>query len=392
MFDTGFPHYWSTIKKLIWLKAAALSESLTTLTGAIVSFIASKAKAINALTVTLEPIQEGSGDPSPTNVRPITGWTGCVVYNNEIPSEYQRVEYIESSGTQYIDTGIECTSDLAVDFKAKCSSNVNTALCGGINTASPYFRHHYSPYNNNFYWIQYSNSSTSEITYSWTYIDYVVTVDPTKGVATINGQEKTFTPLASNLTTGKSYGLFARISDTGDIQYRAGRIYYFKFYKNSQLIGYFIPCYRKSDNVIGMFDIVSKTFFTNSGTGTFLKSGDIVAIPDDTRNISWQSSAGTVYGGTLTINEDGSVDLVSTMANIASYNGEAINEPWMSSIDKYVSGSTPTTGAQVVYTLSSPVTYHLSSIEALYTLVGTNNVWADCGNITLTASGITPIT
>ena len=32
-----------------------------------------------ALTVTLEPKQTGSGDPSPDNVRPISGYTGCVV-------------------------------------------------------------------------------------------------------------------------------------------------------------------------------------------------------------------------------------------------------------------------------------------------------------------------
>ena len=34
---------------------------------------------IKSLTVNIEPVQEGSGDPSPENVRPITGWTGCNV-------------------------------------------------------------------------------------------------------------------------------------------------------------------------------------------------------------------------------------------------------------------------------------------------------------------------
>ena len=105
--------------------------------------------------------------------------------------------------------------------------------------------------------------------------------------------------------------------------------------------------------------------------------------------ISWQTEAGTIYGGTLTINQDGSVDLVSSLANIASYNGEALNEPWLSSIDKYVSGATPTTGAQVVYTLAEPVTYHLDSIEQISTLAGENNIWADVnGEITLTYQAV----
>lgn len=37
-----------------------------------------------------------------------------------------------------------------------------------------------------------------------------------------------------------------------------------------------IPCYRKQDNVIGMYDSVSDTFYTNSGTGSFTKGIDIL--------------------------------------------------------------------------------------------------------------------
>lgn len=36
-----------------------------------------------------------------------------------------------------------------------------------------------------------------------------------------------------------------------------------------------IPCYRKSDGVIGMYDLVSKVFYTNEGTGTFTKGNDV---------------------------------------------------------------------------------------------------------------------
>ena len=36
-----------------------------------------------------------------------------------------------------------------------------------------------------------------------------------------------------------------------------------------------VPCYRKSDGEIGMYDLVSNTFFTNQGTGTFLKGADV---------------------------------------------------------------------------------------------------------------------
>ena len=36
-----------------------------------------------------------------------------------------------------------------------------------------------------------------------------------------------------------------------------------------------IPCYRKSDNVIGMYDTVGNVFYISAGTGTFTKGADV---------------------------------------------------------------------------------------------------------------------
>jgi hypothetical protein len=36
-----------------------------------------------------------------------------------------------------------------------------------------------------------------------------------------------------------------------------------------------IPCYRKSDNEIGVYDIINEKFYTNIGTGTFTKGADV---------------------------------------------------------------------------------------------------------------------
>ena len=95
----------------------------------------------------------------------------------------------------------------------------------------------------------------------------------------------------------------------------------------------------------------------------------------------WTSPAGTVYGGTLDV-----VTGVLTVdrANIASYNGETITEPWLSSMDEYAPGATPTTGAQVVYTLATPLTYQLTAQE-VELIKGLNNVWSDT-NTTITLS------
>ena len=55
---------------------------------------------------------------------------------------------------------------------------------------------------------------------------------------------------------------------------------------------------------------------------------------------------------------------------------------WISSMDVYSAGGTPTTGAQVVYELATPQTYQLTPTEVTL-LLGENNIWSD-GEMTLT--------
>lgn len=106
--------------------------------------------------------------------------------------------------------------------------------------------------------------------------------------------------------------------------------------------------------------------------GTY-EPGHVVTIP-----ISWQSSAGTVYGGTLDVTTG---VLTVNMANIASYDGETLPGEWISDRDVYAAGTTPTTGAQVVYKLATPQTYQLTPTEVT-TLLGQNNIWHDANGET----------
>ena len=72
---------WSTLKKLMFLKAASgdnLKEYEAT--GNPVAFETNVAKALTGLTIPFTPVQSGSGDPSPENVRPISGITGLTAY------------------------------------------------------------------------------------------------------------------------------------------------------------------------------------------------------------------------------------------------------------------------------------------------------------------------
>lgn len=70
----------SNLKSAVKKKAPVIID---TASGAIVSFEdGADGMPLKSLTVNIEPVQSGSGDPSPENVRPITGWTGCTIVNS----------------------------------------------------------------------------------------------------------------------------------------------------------------------------------------------------------------------------------------------------------------------------------------------------------------------
>ena len=91
----------------------------------------------------------------------------------------------------------------------------------------------------------------------------------------------------------------------------------------------------------------------------------------------------TVYGGTLTVNEDGT-GTVKARPYYASYNGEMLVGPWVSSMDAYAPGTTPTTGAQVVDMGGTETTISLTPGQ-VNALLGNNTVWVDdSDNISVT--------
>lgn len=115
-------------------------------------------------------------------------------------------------------------------------------------------------------------------------------------------------------------------------------------------------------------------------TGLNVYAGPTSAIGDATTySMDWTSPAGTVYAG--------SADIVSgdikAAPYYASYNGETLVGPWVSSMDVYDPEGTPTTGAQVVDLGGAMTEYHITG-QDIITLVGDNYIWSDSGDVTIT--------
>lgn len=88
-----------------WLAQLANSGELKTVTGNPITVSDALAKPAESLTIEILPQQSGSGDPSPDNVRPISGWTGVNIYHE---SEYDgdaepayAIDWTDEAGTVY---------------------------------------------------------------------------------------------------------------------------------------------------------------------------------------------------------------------------------------------------------------------------------------------------
>lgn len=201
-----------------------------------------------------------------------------------LPSEYQEVEHIESTGTQYIDTGIIGKSGL----KFSCKLSISRITLG-----SPFFGCYG---NGQRCYLSILNSTTGNIGYSYmsstysnteisanTFYDMETDFSSNNQSLKIDGETVLTTENAGTLNTRMNVFLFGyNFSGKFDKNYPVYiKLHSATIYDGDELVRNFIPCYRKSDNKIGMYDTVTDTFYTNQGTGAFLKGNDVNYEPID---------------------------------------------------------------------------------------------------------------
>lgn len=191
-----------------------------------------------------------------------------------LPAGYTKLTYIESSGTQYINTGIIPTNDLEVKMKFRYAE-INSG--SGQYNAIFGMRAGASPGNDIFWCGYYPAQSKVMIQLGGTAVNYAV--DKKSGI------EFDFTPPSTvkvnGVTTGAEYAsgsesanpiyIFAlnNISSSNIAYYSSALLFSVTFLRNGVPVFNGIPCKRDQDGAIGLYDTVSETFKGNSGTGSF---------------------------------------------------------------------------------------------------------------------------
>ena len=96
-------------------------------------------------------------------------------------------------------------------------------------------------------------------------------MDTVNSTFTYDGVSTSYTQAAFDCNL--NYYLFARndyLNSTYSVTYAKMKIYQCKIYASGVLVRNYIPVIRNSDNKPGMYDVLNKTFYVNSGTGEFV--------------------------------------------------------------------------------------------------------------------------
>lgn len=196
-----------------------------------------------------------------------------------IPENYTQVDYIQSSGTQYIDSGVIGNGNIGFDiewetndaqtiFGSRTSYNLNQyqlTTYKGSGMENGYFGYGNGG-SEKWNKIYYNYNKKNHISF----INNLLTLD--------DGTTKTIA--YQNFNTPKTITIFALQGPNGGISEKtSSKLYNLKFYEKEKIIRNFVPCYRNDDNEIGLYDTINNIFYTNIGTGTFTY-GNIVNILD----------------------------------------------------------------------------------------------------------------
>ena len=178
-----------------------------------------------------------------------------MIRQSSLPTSYERLGYIENTSTAYIDCGIILNKDDVAALQLKISDIKSIDQWMGANA---YLQIKSSP-------NSVSNGSES------LYISNMDVVNAyykdMKYYLSVNN--KTIVREWKNANYISPLCLFRLVINNIEYSYTLCKIHFAKVYIKDSLTMHFIPVKRKSDGVIGMYDLVGRKFYTSPNGEAF---------------------------------------------------------------------------------------------------------------------------
>ena len=182
-----------------------------------------------------------------------------------LPSGYKKLEYIQSTGTQYIDTLVNIEANKPITLRVVCDCSFNNAGVGnGVGTTISGNIFYFGTYNGSYcYGLGKVDGETS------------VAADTERRIHDLDAVGKKLTISGKLSLTGLSFATPTASRTFWLPQWGQGiKLYSCQIYDNGTLVRDFVPC-QTTDGTIGLWDDVNSVFYGNAGTGTFTAGPEI---------------------------------------------------------------------------------------------------------------------
>ena len=209
-------------------------------------------------------------------------------------NEYTQVEYIESTETQYIDTGFKPNQNtrIVIDFEADVQGSYPKAIFGSRNNKT-------SAQSSFVFWAISNSAFRSEYGDAYTTNSIPPTgrflVDKNKAITTINGES--FTNTSYTFQSDYNLAIFSIVTPNGvDSRMISMKLYSCQIYDDNVLIRDYVPV-TDSNGVAGLWDKVNSVFY-QSGSSTAFVAGDLdgdVIATQTTPSASYKIPYGISY-------------------------------------------------------------------------------------------------
>lgn len=183
-----------------------------------------------------------------------------------LPSGFTKLAYIQSSGTQYINTGFKPNQNTRVV--------VDMQLTDSTLEQTPFLARKESQKNSFGIFLQKAGWAVDYGALRLNFSSKItaterLSLDFDKTKVTMNGETLTFS--AQEFLAPVNLFLFVRNTNGTLNNYAIAKLYFCRIYDNGTLVRDFVPCINASGE-IGLFDMVNRQFYGNAGTGIFTGS------------------------------------------------------------------------------------------------------------------------
>lgn len=196
-------------------------------------------------------------------------WTQKPNPESLVPTGYTQLEYIKATGSQFINTRIAPSSGISVELGMIPDTGAmsENATFGSTWSASGFFLMFYQ---NN---IRFHSKGASVDISAFNTTSENKIVCTQSGIS-VNGTNYS---ISGTGTDSSDNIVLWSVSNEGGNASNRGRDSktYCRIKVGDSVVREYVPCKQNSDGAIGMYDLVTNTFFGNDGTGTFTAGPEV---------------------------------------------------------------------------------------------------------------------